>query len=41
MTKEVKGFVAVVGLVAGLILAAFGNPIGFGIVAGIALTQGI
>ena len=37
MKKEAKGVVLVVGLVAGLILAAFGNAFGFGIVAGIAL----
>jgi hypothetical protein len=37
--KDIKGLVLVAGLIAGFILAAFGNLIGYGIVAGMALTQ--
>jgi hypothetical protein len=37
--KVDKGFVLVVGLMVGCILAAFGNLIGYGIIAGMALTQ--
>jgi hypothetical protein len=34
-----KGLVLVVGLMVGCILAAFGNLAGFGIIAGIALSE--
>ena len=34
-----KGLVLVAGLIVGGILAAFGNLVGYGIIAGIALTQ--
>jgi hypothetical protein len=34
-----KGFVLVVGAMVGFILAAFGNLVGYGIIAGMALTQ--
>jgi len=37
--KDIKGLVLVVGLMAGFILAAFGNFVGFGIIAGIALSE--
>ena len=37
--KEVKGFLLVVLLMVGFILAAFGNMFGYGIIAGMALTQ--
>ncbi len=37
--KVDKGLVLVAGLIVGCILAAFGNLIGYGIVAGMALTQ--
>jgi len=36
---EAQGLVLVVGLMVGLVLAAFGNLVGYGIVAGMALTQ--
>jgi hypothetical protein len=37
--KDIKGLVLVAGLIAGFILAAFGNLAGFGIIAGIALSE--
>jgi len=37
--KVDKGFVLVVGLMVGCILAAFGNLTGFGMIAGIALSE--
>jgi hypothetical protein len=37
--KDIKGLVLVAGLMVGFILAAFGNLAGFGICAGIALSQ--
>jgi hypothetical protein len=37
--KDVKGFVLVVLLMVGFILAAFGNLIGYGIVLAMAVTQ--
>jgi hypothetical protein len=37
--KDIKGLALVVGLMAGFILAAFGNLAGFGIIAGIALSE--
>ena len=37
--KNAKGFLAVVGLMIGCILAVFGNPIGYGIIAGIAIAK--
>jgi len=37
--KDIKGLVLVAGLMVGFILAAFGNLIGYGIIAGMALTQ--
>jgi hypothetical protein len=39
MKKIDKGLVLVAGLMVGGILAAFGNPIGYGIIAGMLLTQ--
>ena len=37
--KNAKGLLAVAGLMVGLILAVFGNPIGYGLIAGIAIAQ--
>ena len=37
--KKAKGLLLVTGLVVGLILAVFGNPIGYGLIAGIAIAQ--
>ena len=37
--KDIKGLALVVGLMVGFILAAFGNLAGFGIIAGIALSE--
>ncbi len=37
--KNAKGLLAVAGLMVGLILAVFGNPIGFGIIAGVAIAK--
>ena len=37
--KNAKGLLAVAGLMVGLILAVFGNPIGFGIIVGVAIAK--
>ena len=37
--KNAKGLLAVAGLMVGFILAVFGNPIGFGIIAGVAIAK--
>ena len=37
--KNAKGFLAVAGLIVGLILAVFGNPVGYGIIAGVAIAK--
>lgn len=34
-----KGFLAVAGLIVGFILAVFGNPVGYGIIAGVAIAK--
>lgn len=37
--KNAKGFLAVAGLIVGFILAVFGNPVGYGIIAGVAIAK--
>ena len=37
--KKAKGLLLVTGLVVGLILAVFGNPVGYGIIVGVAIAK--